>query len=383
MLKIGIIGFGALGSFYARMISKEHRVEGLALGAICDIDPAKREQARQLYPDACVYESIDQVLLDKKCDFISIAVPHYLHPALTIQALEAGMPVVVEKPAGIVPKYVKEMNAVADKHPQVPFGIMLNQRTNPIFKRVHEITSSGELGRLRQFVWVSRQFRTQKYYDSGSWRATWGGEGGGVLVNQAPHQIDLMQWMFGMPERVFATTNMGFRRNIAVENDVCAQFVYSNQATGVFITCTHDIMGEDRLTAVYDRGRIRVLDSRRLEIERLVDDEEKLGTEYSDEALNDLRKMNKLYTTEIIEKENDPFANSEHAKLFKAFVDHLNNPEKPMVAKGVDGINGVLLASAIQLSGWLKEPVNVPVDDEVYLKELNKRISEEGKYPLQ
>lgn len=383
MLKIGIIGFGALGSFYARMISKERRVEGLALGAICDIDSAKREQARQLYPDVCVYDSIDQVLADKKCDFISIAVPHYLHPALTIQALEAGMPVVVEKPAGIVPKYVKEMNAVANKHPDVPFGIMLNQRTNPIFKRVHEITTSGELGRLRQFVWVSRQFRTQKYYDSGSWRATWGGEGGGVLVNQAPHQIDLMQWMFGMPERVFATTNMGFRRNIAVENDVCAQFVYSNQATGIFITCTHDIMGEDRLTAVYDRGRIRVLDSRRLEIERLVDDEEKLGTEYSDEALNDLRKMNKLYTAEIIEKENDPFANSEHAKLFKAFVDHLNNPEKTMVAKGVDGINGVLLASAIQLSGWLKEPVDVPVDDEVYLRELNKRISEEGKYPLQ
>lgn len=380
MNRLGIVGFGALGSFYARMIGAENRVEGLTVGAICDIDSKRRELAASLYPNIPVYNNMDEMLASGNCDFISVAVPHYLHPELTMKALNFGMPVIVEKPAGIIPATVKEMNACAAEHSDIPFGIMLNQRTNPIFKRIHEITASGELGQLRQVVWVNRQFRTQNYYNSGTWRATWGGEGGGVLVNQAPHQIDLLQWMFGMPKTVFATTNFGFHRNIAVENDVCAQFTYPNGATGVFITCTDDILGEDRLTAVYDRGRLRVLEGKRLEIERLCDDEEKLGTEYSDEALAELRKNGKLYTLETFEKDKDPFANSEHAKVFKAFSEHLNHPEKPLVANGVDGICGVTLAAAIQLSGWTKQPVDIPFDDNKYLSELNRRIAEEGKY---
>ncbi len=381
MMRIGIIGFGALGSFYAKMINNEHRVEGLIVGAICDTDNERRKQAKALFPDVPIYASIDDVLTSGKCDFVSIAVPHYMHPELTIKALNASMPVIVEKPAGIIPNTVREMNECALKHADVPFGIMLNQRTNPIFKRVHDITESGEMGRLRQVFWVTRQFRTQNYYDSGSWRATWGGEGGGVLVNQAPHQIDIIQWVFGMPKRVFATTNMGSHRKIAVENDVCAQFIYPNKATGVFITCTDDVLGEDRLTAVYDKGRVRVLEGQRLEIERLCDDEERLGTLYSDEALNGLRKSGKLVTTEVIEKEKDLLANSEHAKVFKAFVDHLNSPEKPLIAKGIDGINEVLLASAMQLSGWLEQPVDIPVNDDMYVEQLNKLIEAEGKYP--
>lgn len=382
MSRIGIVGFGALGSFYAKMIKDDRRVEGVTVGAICDIDPEKREKARELYAQVPVFENIDQLLASGTCDFISVAVPHYLHPELTIKAIKAGMPVIVEKPAGIIPSTVEEMNACAKKHPEVAFGIMLNQRTNPVFRKLHDITTSGELGKLRQVVWVSRQFRTQKYYDSGTWRATWGGEGGGVIVNQAPHQIDLLQWMFGMPKRVYATTNFGHHRKIAVENDVCAEFEYENGATGVFITCTDDVLGEDRLTAVYDRGRVRVLDSKRLVIEKLCDDEEKIGTEYPEETITQLKNSGKLFEVTTFEKENDPFANSEHAKVFRAFAEHLAKPDKPMVAKGTDGLNEVQLASAIQLSGWLRQPVDIPVDNELYRRELNKRIAEEGKYEL-
>ncbi|MBQ3667901.1 MAG: Gfo/Idh/MocA family oxidoreductase [Clostridia bacterium] len=381
MTRLGIIGFGALGSFYANMINREHRVDGLTVTAICDIDPERLALARSLYPDAHLYDSADKLLKDKKCDFVSVAVPHYAHPEIGIECLELGMPVLLEKPAGIIPKTVRELNECALRHKDVPFGIMLNQRTNPIFRRLHQLTLSGKMGSLRQFTWLSRQFRTQHYYDSGSWRATWGGEGGGVLVNQAPHQIDLIQWMFGMPSSVFATANVGFHRNIAVENDVCAQFVYPNNATGVFITCTDDILGENRLTAIYDKGRVRVLNNSRMEIERLCDDEESLGTNYTDAELEDLRKSGKLFETEIIENEKDPFANSEHAKVFRAFADHLANPSKPLVAEGVDGLNEVVLAGAIQLSGWLRRPVDIPADDDLYLAELNSLIEREGKYP--
>lgn len=380
MNRIGIIGFGALGSFYAHMIADEHRVDGVTVGAICDIDAEKREKAKSLYPQIPVYSTADELLDSGNCDFVSVAVPHYVHPEITMKAIRKGMPVIVEKPAGIIPSTVREMNACAKEHPEVPFGIMWNQRTNPVFRRLHDITASGEMGALRQVVWISRQFRTQKYYDSGTWRATWGGEGGGVIVNQAPHQIDLLQWMFGMPKRVYATTNFGYHRNIAVENDVCAEFEYENGATGVFITCTDDVMGEDRLTAIYDKGRIRVYDSKRMEIEKLCDDEETIGMEYGDEKISTLKKNGKLFEMTAFEKESEPFSNSEHAKVFRAFSEHLSKHEKPLVASGTDGIDEVLLASAIQLSGWLKQPVDIPVDDEVFLRELNKRIEAEGKY---
>ena len=383
MRKLGIIGFGGLGSVYAHLIEDEHRTENVRLGAIWDIDPVRRELARKLYPHVPVFDDVDALLASKTCDFVSIAVPHFFHNPLAQKALEAGMPVLLEKPAGIVPQQVRATLALAEKHKDVPFGIMYNQRTNPVFRRIHDLVASGEMGELRQVIWIQRQFRTQRYYDSGSWRATWGGEGGGVLVNQVPHHMDLLQWIFGMPKKVYATTNFGFKRNIAVENDVCAQMVYENGATGVFIACTNDALGEDRLTATFERGRIRCLDSQRLEIEKLYDDEERLGTVYTDEELDELRKSGRLVTKEVFVKDPDPYGLWEHMNVFSAFADHLDDPSKPLVVYGEEGLREVLFAGAIQLSGWTGQSVDIPFDEELYLSELNKRIAEEGKYPLQ
>lgn len=375
-MKMGVIGFGVQGGFYVRMVHELNKLEGLDVGCICDINPGRRALAKEKYPEIPVFESGADLIESGLCDFVVVAVPHYSHPAIVTQALKRNMPVLNEKPSGVSAYHVRRMNACADLHADVPFGIMLNQRVNPAYIKLRELARSGEMGKLRSVLWLARQFRTQSYYDSGSWRASWGGEGGGVLVNQAPHQIDLLQWIFGMPQRVYAVCREGFRRNVAVETDVCAQFDYANGATGTFITCTHDILGEDGVTAVFDRGRVRIKNASHMTIEALCDTEDKLGTVYPESELNRLRLENKLVTQTVAEYE--PV--SEHMLVLRAFADCVKKGT-PLVADGRDGLQGVILANAMQLSSWRRKPIDLPMDEVEYVNALNERIRAEGLYP--
>jgi len=148
------------------------------------------------------------------------------------------------------------MIACAKAHPEVSFGIMFNQRTNKLYQKIKEIVASGELGEIRRSQWmINSWWRPDSYYQQSAWRATWGGEGGGVLVNQAPHQLDLWQWICGIPVKVFSKNINGCHRNIGVENDVTMLVEFANGATGTFTTCTHDAIGTDRLEIDLDGGR--------------------------------------------------------------------------------------------------------------------------------
>ena len=171
-------------------------------------------------------------------DAVLIATPHYLHPTIAIDGFSSGLHVLTEKPAGVYTNQVQQMNDAAKASDRV-FGIMYNQRTNPQFQKIREIIKSGRLGECKRFIWIiTNWYRTQAYYDSGTWRATWAGEGGGVLINQCPHNLDLWQWMFGMPTRVRATCHYGKWHNIEVEDEVTAYAEYANGASAVFITTT-------------------------------------------------------------------------------------------------------------------------------------------------
>jgi predicted dehydrogenase len=274
------------------------------------------------------------------------------------------------------------MNDYADTKPDLVFGIMFNQRTNKLYQKIKEIVDSKELGEIRRTNWIINSWwRPQTYYDQSSWRATWGGEGGGVLVNQAPHQLDLWQWICGMPKKVYANVKYGSHRDIRVENDVTAVVDYGNGATGTFVTCTHDPIGTDRFEIDFDNGKIVVEDSKKATIYRLTKSEKEMNETMSmmDVAmLVQGRGEGKLFDEEVIE--NTDGWGVQHVTVMEDFAKAIVHGT-PLLAPGSEGIKGVELANAILLSGWLGKEVEIPVDQELYLDELNKRIEEEGKFP--
>ena len=391
-LRLGIIGVGSQGNAYASLLSQipddpkwplPPCPAHCMLGALCECDPDRLEFLKKKYPDIPVYTDWKEMVNSDDVDMVITTVPHYLHPEIAIYCLEHGRNVLVEKPAGVFAKSVREMNECAKRHPETAFGIMFNQRTNSLYRKIKEIIDSGKLGQIRRSNWIINSWwRPDCYYHQSSWRATWGGEGGGVLVNQAPHQLDLWQWICGIPTKVYAKCLFGCHRDIAVENDVTIVTEYKNGATGCFVTSTHDPVGTDRLEIDLDGGKIIVNDSKSAIVMQFTVTEDQMNQTMDMSEAAKLTMGNSagggLYTVETIEAEGG--WGSQHAYVMENFALHVLEGA-PLLAPGSEGINGVNLANAALLSTWLGREVDNPVDEELYLHELNKRIVEEGKFP--
>ena len=276
------------------------------------------------------------------------------------------MHVLLEKPAGVYTKNVIEMNKAAGSSGKV-FSMMFNQRSNPLFQKLRQLIQSGELGEIKRTNWVITDwYRPQSYYDSGQWRATWKGEGGGVLLNQAPHQLDLWQWTTGlMPKRVHAFCHTGKYHNIEVEDDVTAYVEYENGATGVFITSTGETPGTNRFEIVGDRGKI-VVENDTLTFYRLTQSEREFNSTFTGGfGAPEYVKM------EIpIEGEYRG-----HGGIIQNWVDAIMKG-KPLLAPGDEGLKGVELANAMYLSSWLNQTVELPIDADLYLEKLQEKINE-------
>jgi predicted dehydrogenase len=381
-VRAGIVGLGGQGLAYADLIA-DGLIPDMALGAAFDVDLAKEQVVKSKYPGMPFYSDYADLLQSGDVDAVIICVPHYLHPELGIAALKQDIHVLIEKPAGVYTKQVNELNAVAASKPELTFAIMFNQRNNPLYREIKEIVSSGQIGEIRHTSWIiTTWWRPQVYYDQSAWRGTWGGEGGGVLVNQAPHQLDLWQWICGVPQSVYAKVAYGFRRNIAVEDEVTALVDYGGGATGVFVTATHDLVGTDRLEVVGDSGKIVVDNSRTATVTRLKVPERQLGEGIDMPTvwrlLGGQENTDAYYTSEVLEFEST--SGEGHARVLENFAANILNGE-PLIAPGVEGINGVRLANAIYLSSWKGAEVPLDFDDDEYLSELNRRIAEEGKFP--
>ena len=395
-IRFGLIGIGAQGGAYAGFLSGKGGFPGMpvpecpphcALGALCDTDPEKEKMCREKYPEVPFYSDWKELVASGNVDAVVTTVPHYLHHEIAIYCLEHGMNVLVEKPAGVRAKDVQAMNDCAAAHPDVAFGIMFNQRTNKLYQKVKEIVASGEMGQIRRTQWIINSWwRPDSYYQQSAWRATWGGEGGGVLVNQAPHQLDLWQWICGVPVRVYSKNVNGCHRDIAVENDVTMLVEFANGATGTFITCTHDANGTDRLEIDLDGGKIVVDNSKTATVYRYVHD----GKPVSEDVLNSTMDMMSvarltsgnagggLFETETFE--NVDGWGYQHTTVMENFALHILTGS-PLLAPGSDGINGVNLANSSQLSAWTGREVPNPCDPEEYARELDKLIAAEGKFP--
>ena len=381
-VRVGIAGLGGQGLAYAGQIA-DGQVPQMAIGAAFDVDLSKEQVVKSEYPDVPFYPGYNAMLESGDVDAVIICVPHYLHPELGIDALKHDIHVLIEKPAGVYTKQVNELNAVAASKPELTFAIMFNQRHNPLYREIKEIVNSGQIGGIRHASWIiTTWWRPQVYYDQSPWRGTWGGEGGGVLVNQAPHQLDLWQWICGVPQSVYAKVAYGFRRNIAVEDEVTALVDYGGGATGIFVTATHDLVGTDRFEILGDSGKIVVDNSRTARVTRLREPERQLGEDIDMPTVwrlvNGEENTDPYYTSEVLEFEST--SDAQHASVLKNFAANILDGE-PLIAPGVEGINGVRLANAIYLSSWKGAEVPLDFDDDEYLSELNSRIAEEGKFP--
>lgn len=363
-VKFGIIGMGNMGSGHLSYFYDGKIANGV-VSAIADVKAARLEAAKKNYPgEYKCYSSGEELIDNADVDAVVIAVPHYDHPPLAIRALKRGLNVICEKPAGVYTKQVKEMNAVAEKSKGL-FTMMYNQRTNPLYIKMHELVAGGELGEIRRVNWIiTNWFRTQFYYDSGSWRATWKGEGGGVLMNQCPHQLDLLQWICGMmPSKVRAFCHFGKWHDIETEDDVTAYLEFPNGATGAFVTTTADSPGTNRFEVLCSRGKV-VCEKDELQVYRLNEDlQEFLMSANAGFA-------QPKYTEETIKQGGN---NPQHVGILNNFANAILGTES-LYVDGREGLKCVELIDSMLLSSWTDKTVSLPIDDDEYYGELKKRI---------
>ncbi|MGC9347654.1 MAG: Gfo/Idh/MocA family protein [Anaerolineae bacterium] len=358
-VKIAVIGIGNIGTLHLANIAKEPKVE---LTAVCDIVPEKAKAAAERY-GAKPYFDADTLLADRVCDAVIIATPHYDHTTIGIAALGAGYHVLVEKPIS-VHKADCERLIAAHTDENLVFAAMFNQRTDSHYQKIRELVRSGELGELLRVNWIiTSWFRSQAYYDSGGWRATWEGEGGGVLLNQCPHNLDLLQWIVGMPEQIRGFCDIGKRHNIEVEDEVTAYMVYPKGCTGIFVTSTGEAPGTNRLEIAGDQGKL-VMENDEITYTR-----------------------NEIPATEFLQTSKASFAKPpvwhvkipvqghgrQHAAVLENFANAILTGE-PLIAPAEEGINSVELANAMLYSSLQGKPVDLPLDSAAYEAELMQLI---------
>ena len=363
-IRLGSLGVGNMGSGHSRNL-----LAGLCpdfeLVAIADWNAERVEWYKKEITDkvAC-FSTCEEMIDSGLIDACLIAIPHYDHPKYAMLCMQKGIHVLVEKPAGVYTKQVREMNEEAKKH-DVVFAMMFNMRTNHLYRKMHELVHSGKYGRIRRVNWlITNWYRPQAYYDSGDWRGTWSGEGGGVLLNQCPHQLDLWQWICGLPKSVHAHMKFGQWHDVEIEDDVTAYMEYENGATGVFITCTGDGCGSNRFEVQMDGAK-------------LVVENDKLTVWEFEMSEPEFTKINTIPFGKVEVKEFQPETDGEdpkHVGVINAWGGAILRGE-PLVAEGWEGINGLMLSNAMHLSAWLGKEVTLPIDEDLFYEELMKRVA--------
>ncbi len=357
-VRVGLVGAGGMGTSHARAIA-DGKVENAQFTAACDSSPERLVEFQKMFSSIKTFKTEDEMFSSGSVDAVIVATPHYQHPPIAIKAFEKNLHVLIEKPAGVYTKQVREMNEAAEKSGRV-FSIMFQLRTTPAYSKAKELLESGELGEIKRMTWLCTSwYRPQSYYDSGSWRGTWEGEGGGVLLNQAPHQLDLWQWLCGVPEKIYSVCKFGKYHDIEVEDDVTILGEYENGAECAFISSTAEAPGTNRLEISADRGKL-VIEDGRLDFWRLRVPERQFNMEFKG-----IFGAPECWKCEILLEKTAP----SHANIITNWVNAILEGE-PLIAPGMEGINSLQISNGAYLSGWLGEWVDIPVDEELFYEKL-------------
>jgi len=388
-VRFGVVGLGAMGSFHVSYMDK---LEGATLGAVCDVDNERVERLAKKYeatpsplgqPRGAVsrFNHFRQMIDSGAVDAVLIATPHPQHPEVALAAFEKGLHVLCEKPVAVSVKEARRMNdayvEAAKRRPGLKFGLMYQMRTVPLYRKLRELVVEGELGEVTRVTWlITDWFRTWTYYASGGWRATWKGEGGGVLINQCPHNLDLIQWVTGglIPSRVMAVGFVGKTHPIEVEDEISAILEYPNGAIGHFVTTTGEAPGTNRLEVCGDRGKV-------------VAENGKLTFTRTRKGVREIRETSKeMFATPETWTIDVPLAaapSQPHELVTQNFVRAVLKDE-PLMSPGVEGVRGLEIGNAMLMAGLTRKPVELPLDADAYeqfLQEMHRRYG--GKKTLQ
>ena len=362
-VKFGIIGIGNMGSGHVRFIGE---LSNAKLTAVCDINPKAFDRiAPETREKIKCYTDVDTFLKEADIEAVIIAVPHYFHPDLAIKALNAGKHIIVEKPIAVHKKEAERLIAEGAKHPELKQSLMFNQRTLPAHKKIKQLIDNGELGKINRINWVITDwFRSQTYYDSGDWRASWRGEGGGVLLNQCPHQLDLWQWFFGLPKTVRGVVKFGKYHDIEVEDEVNVYMEYENGAVGNFIASTGEMPGTNRLEVVAEKGKLTYENGNLLFIRNEIETTEFIKTTEKTFGIADNWKCEIPYYGDI----------NQHRNVIENVANAILKGT-PLIAPMAEGIRGLELGNSMLLAGLKDKVVTLPMDSDEYAAELEKLVA--------
>jgi predicted dehydrogenase len=359
-VRLGIIGMGNIGKYHADYLLK-NKVSRCELAAVCDaVAPLDQYKPLKTFTDG------EALIKSGDVDAVIVATPHFQHTTLGIVALEAGVHAMIEKPISSHKADAERLIAASKKHPKVVFGGMFQLRTEPRYKKIQKLIQDGDLGQVVRVNWINTDwYRTEAYYASGGWRATWKGEGGGVLLNQCLHNLDTMQWLVGMPSRVRGFCQLGRFHQIEVEDNVSAYLEWANGATGVFVSSTGEAPGTNRFEIVGSRGTL-VMENNKIHFTR--NEADMLA--FSQSAKQGFVKPD-VWNVEI------PFENAvvPHSIIIQNFTNAILDGE-PLIVPGAEGIHSVELANSIVYSSLLGQTVELPMDSAGWETKLNQLIAE-------
>jgi predicted dehydrogenase len=361
-VRLGIIGMGNIGSHHADYLL-QGKVKRCELVAVANTSADKlipwQQQGLKIFGDGL------ELIHSGAVDAVLIATPHYQHTALGVAALQAGLHVMVEKPISAHKADAERLLAERRRHPSQVFGAMFQMRTESRYAKIKELITRGDLGQITRFSWIITEwFRTEAYYTSSAWRATWRGEGGGVLINQCLHQLDMLQWLLGMPARVRSFVQLGRFHNIEVEDNVTAYMEFPNQATGVFVSTTGEAPGSNRLEIVGEMGKLLL-------------ENDKLTFARNEVSMFEQSKSAKLgFAKPGFSNLEIPFENApaQHATIMQNFVDSILD-HVPLIAPGEEGIHSIELANVVLYSGLTNQTIELPLDSAAYEKKLQELIA--------
>jgi predicted dehydrogenase len=365
-VKIGLIGLGNIGTVHKNYLKTMENVE---IVGVCDIVREKADMYAQELNTAAYYNH-NELLEKSGLEAIIIAVPHYDHTPISIDAFNQGIHVLCEKPIAVHVNDAKKTMAAYEeakkRNPDIVFGIMFQERILPFHKKLKDIIRGGELGKLMRVTWINTAwFRSQAYYNSGGWRATWAGEGGGILTNQCPHNLDLYQWLFGVPSRVSGHAHIGKYHDIEVEDEVSAYFEHDNGMIGHFIVNTIETPGTNRLeivgengNLVYEKGKIVFYRNRESMLKYCMETKDHFGRV-------------ECWHTEIPVDTNTPQG---HKVVTEKFVNAILNGGGELIAEGTEGIKGLTIGNAIMLSSFTGKVIDIPFDSDEYENRLKELI---------
>ena len=361
LIRFGIIGIGGMGANHANLLL-QNKINNACLASICDMNKSFSKN----FIDTPFYSNASDFFNKDKIDVAIIATPHRSHVNLGKEALKNDINVIIEKPLAVTAKQCREFIEFSKKY-DAKFGIMLNQRTNPAFIKLKKMIMSGELGKIHRYQWtITDWFRTNYYYNISDWRATWKGEGGGVLMNQSIHQLDLCQWLFGMPDSVITDMQLGHFHNIEVEDEVTSILKYKDGMKGIFSTTTGETPGVNRLEIASDYGLI-IYENNCLTWKKL-----------SETSTSVIRNSQILFEKPPVETLQFKFPHEEdqhieHNKILQNFTNFLLGKED-LYVPGDQGLNSVKLINTMILSGLDKKEIELPLNEEEYENKLREMI---------